>query len=236
MPTTGRHEFKQLVLEGLLPTFCGNPCYEREKAGFKEKWEKVSETDARDFLRAWYGGLIQHEGGGRYRAPRKSNIQLFFWAYDDGSKPKPFSLWIEAVITFGVLAKLHFDHGWPRELLGSESKGGAFDVTAFLPHELDNEYIACEVKKTTRETDDLLQMMIRFARSKSAIGSCKPGKEINALRKLSALQSRRAPIFMAVGPNADYRVFSMCYSRGGDVAFEPNTIKALNYDRATSCR
>ena len=54
---------------------------------------------------------------------------------------------------------LRFDLGWPKHLLGTQSPGWAFDVTAYQPLDLKNEHIACEVKKSVSEVHQLVALM-----------------------------------------------------------------------------
>ena len=92
-----------------------------------------------------------------------------------------------------VLYRLHFKWGWPKDLLGTQSRKWEFDVTAYRASDLNNEYVACEVKKTVAELDQLVELMQRL----SAIVTCVmlPKSSRTAFRKLKGLQARHAPIF-----------------------------------------
>jgi hypothetical protein len=128
-----------------------------------------------------------------------------------------------------VLARLHFDLGWPSELIGTQSKNWEFDVTAFLGGEFDIEYISCEVKKSSAEISKLIDLMVRYGRDKSTIDECNSPSEINAFRKLAGLRNRNAPFFWAVGPNAINSAFRMSYAEGGAIFFEPVEPEAMAY-------
>ncbi len=145
--------FKNRVLLELVPNYCGLPSRNMTPADFKQDWGKVTETDAIDFLRAMDSDLIVHVGDGRYRSPKSHAVELFCWEGRKDVRPRPFGLWAEAIITVAVLARLHFDLGWPKQLLGTQSVGFDFDVIAHADEEAANEHIACEIKKSVREVD-----------------------------------------------------------------------------------
>src|SRR5581483_4665776 len=115
----------------------------------------------------------------------------------------------EPIITVAVLARLHFELGWPKELLGTQTKGGwAFDVATYLSGGSEVEYIACEVKKTSAEVSRLLELMDRFGKDPHATVA---PKEQNAFRKVKALRHRRPPFFWAVGPGRLSHAFIVEY-------------------------
>jgi len=117
---------------------------------------------------------------------------------------------VEPVITVATLARLHFDLGWPKELLGTQSKDWAFDVTTYLSPDHENEYIACEVKKSVAEIDQLVELMSRFGKVPSPERIVTPkARELNAFKKLQALRARRPPLFWAAGPASVGSAFSI---------------------------
>ena len=155
---TYQEEFQQTLYNRFIPEFCSELKRNCQIAGFKKPTVQISEDDARYFLMALHSGLIQHEGCGRYRAARSSTFEQLFWTGSKEGEPRQFTLWLEPVITLGALARLHFDYGWPRDLIGTQSVDYAFDLVTYLsngPH----EFIACEVKKTAREIEQLLCLM-----------------------------------------------------------------------------
>jgi hypothetical protein len=105
--------FRNRILNDLLPTFCNDPSRLRGATGFKQDWDKIGEIDAADFLRGVDGELVKHEGRGLYRAPRSCAREQFFWSGAKKKSPRPIALWVEPIITVAVLARLHFDLGWP---------------------------------------------------------------------------------------------------------------------------
>ena len=143
--------------------------------------------------------------------------------------PRPVTLWVEPIITVAALSRLHFKWGWPKELIGTQSRKWEFDVTAYRASDLSNEYVACEVKKTVAEQDQLVELMLRFSTDRDAGDALKSSREINAFRKLKGLQARRASIFWAVGPNGANKVFRMTYTDEGAVIFKTASDDALTY-------
>jgi hypothetical protein len=194
----------------------------------KKKWLKIREVDACDFLLGIDAGLVEHVGRGLYRAPRSGASMQFFSSGLKKKSPRTITLWIEAIITIAVLARLHFELCWPPHLLGVESKDLAFDAMAYLSKDSDVEYIACEVKKSDAEIEQLIDLMKRF-------GACRPTdekrapREQNAYKKLQALRSRRPPLFWAVGPGCSGHAFKMGYREDGLMNFEEITIQELRY-------
>jgi hypothetical protein len=222
--------FKDRVMGDLLPAFCDDPSRGWGREGFKEDWGNVTEKDAADFLVAFDAGLIEHQGRGRYRAPKSFAGEQFFWSGTKTTSPRRFTLWIEPIITVAVLSRVHFKWGWPKELIGTQSKKYEFDATAYRASDMDNEYVACEVKKTVSELDQLVELMQRYSTDDHiTFDRLKSGKEKNAFKKLNGLKARRAPIFWAVGPNETNRIFRMLYTEVGAVIFNPATEEALAY-------
>ena len=220
--------FEDRILTDLLPTFCDDPTRAWGSDGFRRDWERVSEADAEDFLRGIDNGLVKHVKRGQYRAPRSCASEQFFWEGPKSVEPRPITLWIEPIITVAVLARLHFDLGWPKDLLGTQSSDWAFDVTAFLPPHFTNEHIACEVKKTTAELDQLLTLMESFGATPDAEQPAK-AKELNAFRKVRALRNRKPPVFWAVGPNRSSYVFDVLYGSNEQVILSPASPNSLVY-------
>jgi hypothetical protein len=227
--TTTFQAFKDRVVGDLLPTFCNDPSRGWGCEGFKEDWKDVTEKDAADFLLALDAGLIEHRGRGLYRAPKSLASEQFFWSGKKIILPRPVTLWVEAIITVAVLARLHFKWGWPKELIGTQSQHWEFDVTAYRASDPSNEYVACEVKKTVAEQDQLVKLMQRFSTDRDAGNALKSSTEKNAFRKLKGLQARHASIFWAVGPNDANKVFRMTYTGGGAVIFKSASDDALTY-------
>jgi hypothetical protein len=186
--TTTFQAFKDRILEDLLPTFCNHPSRDWGCEGFKEDWKNVSEKDAADFLLALDAGLIEHRGGGLYKAPKSLAGEQFFWSGKKSVSPRPITLWVEPIIAVALLSRLHFKWGWPKELIGTQSRKWEFDVTAYRASDPNNEYVAYEVKKTVAELDQLVELMQRFSRDRDAGDTLKSSREINGFRKLKGFR------------------------------------------------
>jgi hypothetical protein len=226
--TSALHAFRNRILNDFLPTFCNDPSRSWGADGFKADWCKICELDAADFLRGIDGGLIKHVGRGQYLAPRSYAKEQFFWSGAKQKTPRPMTLWVEPIITIAVLARLHFDLGWPKKLIGTQTKDWAFDAATYLSSDSHVEYIACEVKKSTTELEHLVDVMNRFGKAPHGDGIRAP-KEENAFKKLEALRSRRPAVFWAVGPGGSNYAFKMGYAKDGLVSFQEIAIGELAY-------
>lgn len=213
--------FRNRVLLNLLPEYCDDSSRGWGSDGFKPDWSKISELDANDFLRALDANLVEHVGRGQYVAPRSACKEQFFWEGEKRITPRPIYLWLEPIITVAALARLHFEYGWPRELIGMQSQDYAFDVTTFHPSDMVNEHVACEVKKSASELDRLVETMQQLAADDARFEAAVPQARINAFRKLQALRARKSPVFWALGPDAASFVFRVSYAEGGLVTFSP---------------
>jgi len=221
-------EFTNRLTTEWLPTFCEDPKRNYPKDGFRRSSIKVSPVDARDFLRALDLGIVNDSGGGRYRAPRTHAFEQLFWTWTNAEHPKPISLWLEPIITIAAVARLHLQYGWPKECLGTQSKKNwAFDLFVVRPESGDSEYIAGEAKKTTREIDQLVSYMRLSCVEGDIDCSAVSQSRRNAHKKWIGLRQSRAPIFWAVGPGNNSRLFTVTYSSEGPVSLEETVDHAL---------
>ena len=220
-------EFESILNQNLLPDFCGDPQRRCEVANFVSKSNRVTERDARDFVAAWNAGLMEHQGRGLYRAAKSAASEQFFWEGRNVPGPRSYTLWMEPVITVAALGRLHHVHKWPRHLIGTQSVDWAFDLVATLPAG-QSEHIAGEVKKSVKEVEQLVELMLHFARTPDAeVPSA--GKPRNAHKKVAALRARQAPIFWAVGPDMFSRIFQVVYHPDGSLDLEPTTDDILRF-------
>lgn len=223
-----RVAFDRLITDRLVPEFCENPKKPLASESFKsETLSNVSEYDARYFLMAFEGGLIEHHGCGHYKAPLSAAHEQFFWEGSKALQPQSFTLWVEPIITVAGLARLHFDHGWPMRLLGMESRGFAFDLFAVDP-DSQTMFIACEVKKTPKEVKDLLAFMRELGFNPAA-DKPKRGKALNAYKKVVGLREHRPQLFWALGPNGLSEVFHVEYGARGQIDLMPTSESALRF-------
>jgi len=226
--------FQDRILKHLLPEFCNDSSRSWTADGFKADWQKITELDAADFLRGIDGGVIRHKGRGLYRAHLSYASEQFFWSGLRRKNPRPIYLWAEPIITIAVLARLHFDLDWPSELIGTQTKKvWAFDVATYWPQKPDVEYIVCEVKKSPKELNLLVDLMNKFGADPHANQIAR--KEQNAYRKVKALRSSRPPLFWAVGPGGTSFAFRMGYLENGVISFQQIATQELRYPPTGEC-
>lgn len=219
-------DFEDRVLNDLLPEFCNDPARRYGTTGFKPDFDAVNDADARGFLQGLDAGLVKLVGR-MYRASRSHAGEQFFWEHARGTEPRAITLWIEPIITVATLSKLHFQLGWPKELLGTQSVDDAFDAMAYISLDTTNEYVACEVKKTTKELDFLVRTMLKFSTLPPTANV--DNKEKNAYRKIKALRARRAPFFWAVGPGGSSIAFKLTYLDSGPINFTEVAVQNLQH-------
>ena len=139
-------EFENVLESILIPAWVNESDRDMKASSYRGSNIPLSEYDAAEFMRAWKAGMLSHHERGRFQFRQNGSIEQFFWSGRKDVSPRPFSLWLEPVIQVGALARLHIDHGWPEDLIGTQSFDGAFDVIAFRS-ERNQEVIAGEVKK-----------------------------------------------------------------------------------------
>lgn len=226
--TNYKRAFDRLIIDRLIREFCENPKKLLAPENFKsETLKNVSEYDARYFLMAIKGGLIEHQGCGHYKAPLSAAVEQFFWEGTKAVQPQQFTLWVEPIITVAGLAKLHLDYGWPKHLLGMQSPGFAFDLVAMYP-DSQTMFVACEVKKTAKEIEDLLAFMWELGVNPAA-DEPRIGKALNAYKKVVGLRAHRPQLFWVLGPNCLSQVFHVEYGAIGRIELIPTSDSALRF-------
>ena len=220
--------FRARIMDELLPEICDYPDSPWRREGFREDWSKIHELDALDFIRGMDAEILRPLGKGAYRAPKSLASEYFFWEGSKDVSPRPLTLWIEPIITVAVLARLHLDLRWPKNLIGTQSLNWEFDVTAYPTLGSTSEFISCEVKKTISELEYLVAEMINLAANDAKESEVTSQKQLNAYRNLDGLRSRQAPFFWAVGPGGANHVFRMNYD-AGKVRFEQAELDVLAY-------
>lgn len=228
-----QQEFWGRLKEEWLPAYCNDPKRRYAIEGFNAGSKTVSEQDARDFLRAINQKVVSVDSGGRFRAPQSKTHEVLFWEQSTLTKPRPITLWLEPIITIAAVARLHLDYGWPIDCLGMQSEDSAFDVTAFRPDDLKNEYIAGEVKDSATQLDRLLAHMNHCCAEGDSECSA-PKTRKNAHRKIAGLKRCRAPIFWAIGPNGGSRLFDVMYRDDGKITLNRTEEAKLFFSGAGS--
>ena len=94
-------------------------------------------------------------------------------------------------------------------------------------------FIAAEVKKTTKEIDQLLDLMNYYGPGPEL--SIPPsGKALNAYNKVAALRSLRPSIFWALGPANYSKVFQVVYGAGKKIQLSPRDESFLEFPQGRS--
>ncbi len=225
-------EFSNRLLVDWLPAYCNDSKRNYSIDGYKPGSNMVSALDASDFMRALDHKIVTDMGGGRYRMPQSKATEVIFWEGSKTTNPRAITLWLEPIITFATIARLHLDYGWPIDCLGTQSEKYEFDFMAFNPQNLKDEYIAGEVKKSSKELDELLaNMTANYNGAIPDFSADSSGKKKNAYNKLLGLHRCHAPFFWAVGPDGDSRLFEVFYSAEGNISLNKATDAHLYYSQ-----
>ncbi|GCL62582.1 hypothetical protein [Pseudaquabacterium pictum] len=219
-------QFIHRVTEDWLKVYCNDMKRSYDPQGFDETSIKVAEADARDCMLAIDHGVVYDLQGGRYRACMSSANEVLFW---EGRKDKPIrriTLWQEPVITFAALARLHLTHNWPKEKLGMQTKGWAFDLAAYDKGAIHAPRILGEVKKSSAELKRLRIELIGLSD-----GAPAESVSINSARKWNALLDTKPNTIWLVGPDEESYIYAYTYSKGGCTLQEVNS-SALAYSAA----
>jgi hypothetical protein len=224
-----QQEFWRRLKQEWLPAYCNDPDRQYDVAGFRADAKQVTDIDARDFMRAIDQKIVSVDSGGRFRMPRSNVNEVIFWEHSAKISPRPISLWIEPIITIAAVARLHLDFGWPTECLGMQSKEWAFDLMAFTPNDLENEFIAGEVKASRKESDSFLAHLQECCTAgEHDCAEANLGRR-NAHKKWRGLMRCRAPIFWAIGPGDDSRIFRVLYDDSCRISLSVTTDAALYF-------
>ena len=127
------------------------------------------------------------------------------------------------VITFAALARLHFRHGWPKEFLGSQPRGGAFDLVGFRRSDDQQPFLLGEVKKSSRELASLREDLLALAD-----GASHEDRPRNSINKWNALLKTRPALLWLVGPAEEEYVYVPAYT-GTSVQLRLSPAAALDY-------
>ena len=229
MPTrTAVEEFTDRIHAQWLPEYCADVNRNYSLDGFKNSSIRLTEIDAADCLRAISHEVVIDEGGGRYVAPRSAAREVMFWEGLKATSPRPITLWIEPVITMAAAARLHLNHGWPKDVIGLQSKRWGFDFVAYQSAKSDVLLIAGEVKKTERELTKLVSEL-RFLSHTACYGDAEtPQVSQNTRNKWNEILISQPCVFWALGPGAKGYVFEISYPSQGVAAFSETNVTSLN--------
>ncbi len=200
------NRFADRVLHEWLPTYCSDPGRDYDASNFKLDSIAVSEPDAIDCMLAIDERVMADRGGGRYWAPRSSAQEVLFW---DGTRkihPRSIWLWLEPVITFAGVGRLHWKFGWPTSKLGTQPPGWAFDVAAYKSESDGETDILGEVKKSLRELDQLRRDLLSLSE-----GIPEASVKANSLKKWKALIAQKPRVLWLLGPSGAEYVYLPSY-------------------------
>lgn len=180
----------------------------------------LSHLDAADFMQAVDSGLVTHQDG-VFLAPQSKAKEQIFWQGLKSREPRKVTLWLEPIITIAGLMRLSRDFHWSNSLLGLQSKTWEFDLVGYESQDFEGEYLVCEVKKSQKEIDGLLNWMSYHLHTAEDKQLEMKGSEKNAFRKVLALRKSDCPIFWALGPSRYSKVFHVIRSQEREVRLEP---------------
>ena len=209
-----------------LAVYCKDDKRNYDPLGFNATSLTVANADARDCMLAIDHGVVFDTRGGRYRASRSSAQEVLFWEGHKNKSPRPITLWLEPVITFAALARLHLAYGWPKKNLGMQPKGWAFDLAAYGPTADQPPRILGEVKKTSAELNRLKEDLLKLSN-----GAETEAISTNSARKWHALLATKPSILWLLGPNEESYVYALSYASTGCALHEVNC-SALSYSAA----
>jgi hypothetical protein len=219
---------RRLSEEWLIP-FCstrGLSSYEFDAKAL----EKLSSTDACDFMLAVDSGFVCHKEGTFSADCSKAKEQIFHHG-PRNSIPRKIYLWLEPIITIAGLARLRRDFGWPGHRLGMQSRTWAFDLVGYNEDQ-ETELLVCEVKKTEREVDKLVELMEKHMATPREAESDFKGAERNAIKKVLGLRQSTATTFWALGPNRYGHIFNILHSSTDIVSLRAVDESALFFSNA----
>ena len=210
-----RDHFAKRLKSEWLPAFCEARPDDIISQGFDvETIDSLSEKDAFWFLRAFDLGLIE-ESKGTFLLPQSKVKEQIFWEGPRGASPRKITLWLEPVITIGASARLVDEFGWPQGQIGAQSEyPWPFDLVAYSSDQ-SQEIIACEVKKSEREVDKLVQNLKKFGEIPPLFEEPVSQVERNSYRKVVGIRKSWPKFFWALGPCGYGGVFAIERTKTG---------------------
>lgn len=224
--------FTERLRDEWLPTYCHDPKRDYSVAGYRDRPNQITASDASDFMWSLDNRIVEDHGGGRYRVPRSGADVIIFWEGRKAKSPGPITLSREPVITIASIARLYRDHRWPTNCLGMEPGRWQFDFGAFLSAASSKEHIAGEVKKDVKELDRLLKHLHDMCRDGGSRISVSTAGRADACKKWEGLCRSRAPLFWAVGPGGISHVLEVSYDSEGPASFKEVSFERLAYNGA----
>ena len=130
------------------------------------------------------------------------------------------------------MARLHFDYGWPLNCLGMQSEHWAFDLMAYQQQGTGRAHIAGEVKSNRRQLDQLMNGLRSCCAQGNHDCSTAPDTARNAHKKWEGLQIQKAPLFWALGPGNNSRLFKVSYGPDSIISLSQTDTTLLSFSMA----
>lgn len=225
-----KDEFSESLYTNWLPSFCNARDRSLILEGFvRTNLESLSEFDANWFLKAIKAGYVEEQNGFFWSDLSKAKEQIL-WEGSKSEDPRKIYLWLEPIITIGALARLIDEFHWPQSQVGLQSKAPwPFDLMGY-DVDRETELLACEVKKSNREVDRLIEEMMRF----SAIPKLETDPEKptvkNAYRKVAGIRKSWPNWFWVLGPNGNGQVFEVAREPDSEIfSLNPTSLEELRF-------
>jgi len=177
------------------------------------------------FLRALKAKYVSEENG-FFTSELSKAKEMILWAGSTSDHPRKIYLWLEPVITIGAVARLIDNYQWPQSQVGLQSRAPwPFDLIGY-DTDRETELLACEVKKSVRECQRLLEEIKHFSAQPPLAEEPRKSVVRNAYRKVVGIRRSWPVVFWAVGPGGKDNVFEVVRAQASDVfSLEPASRK-----------
>ena len=125
-------------------------------------------------------------------------------------------------------ARLHLNHGWPKDVIGLQSKNWGFDLVAYQSANSDVLLLAGEVKKTERELVKLVSELNILSGNARRNNEELPKVSQNTQKKWNEILLSQPSVFWALGPGASGYVYEISYPNSGVAVLSESDVTALN--------
>lgn len=204
-----KREFTDRLLSEWLKSFCDARDESLNPDGFVgSNLDRLSEFDAHWFLQALDAGYVT-EDRGFFLSELSASKEQIFWEGARSEDLRKMHLWLEPIITIGAVARLIKEYHWPQSQIGLQSKPPwPFDLMGYGA-DGETEILACEVKKSDREIQRLVEEMSRFSEQPRLAEEPKNSTVRNAYRKVVGIRRSWPEVFWALGPDGKEKVFEV---------------------------
>jgi hypothetical protein len=187
--------------------------------------EPWSQRDIDDFMSSTE--IFQSVGGGVFRWNRGHSLISLFGHGSKGANPRPPTLARESLTAMGSVAYLHYQLGWPLDLIEVETKGYVFDFAAYQPvsSSEDHMVIAGEAKSSATEAEAWLRLLRACAELPAhALDTHANPRAANAHKKRVGLDAERPEYLWLVAPG--FRLWVACSYEGSQIVLASGASEA----------